>query len=171
MNSLPGGVSLPNANPLPKHTLHLWPPSNPQPGPRAQLSSAQLTAAAGATWTARVEPGTPAPPRRLLPCARPLAAPHRGPGPPPTHSPAPTGAPPDGVRTSFSGRTFRASHPARSGGGGKRSGRRRRETGVRKSYSTALGWCRGVWSRGREGAAVRFPDFWKVEGPGRRGSL
>lgn len=40
MNSLPGGFSLPNANPLPKHTLHLRPPSNPLPGPRAQLSSA-----------------------------------------------------------------------------------------------------------------------------------
>jgi hypothetical protein len=144
MNSLLGGFSLPNANPLPKHTLHLRPPSNPLPRPRAQL-----TAAAGATWTAGAESGTPAPPRRLLPCARPLAAPHRGPGPPPTRSPALTGAPPDGVRTSSSGRTFRASHPARSRGTEKRVGGKRTRVCVAPRW--LLGGAEGSGAAGGRG--------------------
>lgn len=169
MNSLPGGVSLPNANPLPKHTLHLRPPSNPVAGPSsAQLSSLRLRAPREPPERRRGHQRHRA--GRLLPCARPLAAPHRGPGPPPTLSPALTGAPPEGVRTSSSGRTFRASHPARSRGSEKRVGQKNRSL---QSYSSSvvLGWSRGVGSSGREGAAVRFPDFGEVEGSGRRGSL
>lgn len=83
MNSLPGGVSLPNTNPLPKHTLHLGPPSNPQPGPRAQLSSAHCgcgrhvnrPSGAGDTSATAPAPALRSPPRGSAPWTRPATHP------------------------------------------------------------------------------------------------
>lgn len=120
MNSLPGGVSLPNANPLPKHTLHLGPPSNPLPGPcpcpGPGLSSAHCgcgrhvnrPSGAGDTSATALAPALRSPPRGPAPWTRPA-----------THPLACSTR----RRPNFlPGRTFRASHRARSGGGGKHGG-------------------------------------------------
>lgn len=150
MNSSPGGVSLPKVNPLPKHILHLRPPSNPLPVPQTQLSSLRLRAPREPPERSR---GQLAPPRRLLPCARPLAAPHSGPGPP-TCWLGPEPHPPASELPPLAALSALVTGPEV----GVEESLLGEKTGVCKA-ALALGWSWGIRSRGREGAAVRFPDF------------
>lgn len=68
MNSMPGGASIPNATPLPKHTLCRQPPPIPHPGPRRALCGCgrhvNHPSGAGKARPAGL---------RLPPCTRPLA--------------------------------------------------------------------------------------------------
>lgn len=189
MNSLPGGASIPNATPspnTPSTTIHH---QSPHPG------RAKLTAAAGATWTARAEPGkesatgsaAPAlrsPPRgpeaagRWAPRAAPaLARPARwgrALRPPPPGLPARffalpgPGAPPVGPRTSSSCSTFRDSLWAQGGGGGKRV--RGKRPGVPEATWRSGG---AEGSGARDGGSSEVRGLWGRfgVGGGRRWSL